>query len=316
MNKKLLLSLGAIAVLVLYIVFSGWQKSPDVPDLAWKDALTDIRITAPGNSLHLYQKDGSWVVGDQAYPVDKSTVDSISKKLTELEIDDVISQKGFLEKYDLTPEKCIRVEALKDGAVFRTVCFGKKSSTGRHTYITVDNAKDVYLASGVFDRLLNKTVDQLRDKNIMKIGRDAVMSFQVKYGSHLYVFDKSKREKKEPVTEKDEKEIKEPKKVMEDVWTCKGFEKVELDKNKVNRLLSGLDPLRAAGFSEIDRKALGPVQAVVKVKAFDKDMEVSIYYKKDEKNYLAVSSESPYVFTLEEWKAKKFFLKGLDTLKK
>lgn len=319
MNKKLLISLGAIAVLVLYIVFSGRQKSADVPDLAWKDALTDIRITAPDTSLHLYQKDGKWVVGDAAYPADSNAADNIKKKLEELKIDDLISRQGFLEKYDLVPDKCIKVEAMNDNRVFRTVCFGKTGSTGRHTYITVDNSNEVYQAQGVFNNLLNKTVDQMRDKNIMKVDREAVMSFEVKHGGKLFVLNKTKQEKKQTPPagkEKDAQEPADPKKAFEDVWICKGYEKITLDKNKVKRFLSGLDPLRAAGYPDVDQKALGPVKAVVKIKAFDKDMEVKIYSKKSDKNYLATASESPYVFTLDEWKAKKFFLEGLNDFKK
>lgn len=47
------------------------------------------------------------------------------------------------------------------------------------------------------------------------------------------------------------------------------------------------------------------------VKAFNKDITVKIFRQQKDKKYPAISSESPYVFTMDEWHVKKYFIENL-----
>jgi len=320
MNKKILISLGIIAALALYIVFSGRDWSSDIPELGWKDSPDEIRISSQDGSIRLYAKEGKWLINDEAYPADQSAVDNIVDKMKDLEITDLISKQGYLEKYELTPEKRKLVEMKKGGSVFRTVSFGKKGPTGRHTFIAVDDKKDVYLASGVFDGVVNKTVDELRDKTIMKITRDDVSSLSLSRMGRTFVFDKKQVD--EPETgggkETDGKAGKDqkPAKKKTDIWVCRGFEKVAIDRTKIDQILAALDPLKASGFAAPDAKVAGAPVSTVKITAGGKNIDVAIYGKDKDNRHLAKSSESPYVFTMDEWKAKKFFIDSLDGFRK
>ena len=315
MNRKIVLSLGIIAALVLYLVFSG-KESDHLPELTWQEHPDTVTITSQERTMRLHAKDGSWFINEEAYPADKNTVDNMLKKLEELDIDSLVSNKGYPEKYDLTPEKCIKVEIAQDKEPFLTVCFGKKSSTNRHTYITVNNKPEIYMASGVFDSLLDKTVEQMRDKTIMKVSREAVSYFEVMHNGKKFVFEKKQQEPEKPEDDagQDKKQGQDKKKTEQ--WTCRGYEKVVLDTNKVNQLLSNFDPLRASAFPDMQAQTLGRARTAVKIKAFGKDMDLKIYTKNKDDKYIATASESPYVFTIDEWKAKKFFITGLDALKK
>ncbi|HOO71908.1 MAG TPA: DUF4340 domain-containing protein [Spirochaetota bacterium] len=315
MNKKILFSLGIIAALALYLIISGrnWHSGPD---MVWKDSPDEMIITKGESVVTLQKKDTKWLIGTEAFPADESSVESILAKMKDLEVVDLVSEKGYLEKYGLVPEKYTEVQIKKDGAVFRRIHFGKKSPTNRHTFITLDSGKAVYLASGVFDALLNKTVDQLRDKTIIKISRDAVSSFKVTYKGRSFVFEKKQAEQApvEDTVAKDNDKEEKPKK-KEDVWVCRGFEKVALDGKKVGQFLSALDPLKAAGFPDMKKEKLGRPSTVVTINAFNAETELRIYDNNADKKYVASSSASPYVFTLDEWKARKFFIDSLESFK-
>ena len=313
MNKKILFSLGIIAALALYLIFSGrnWHSGPD---MVWKDPPDEMIITKGESTITLQKKDTKWLIGTEAFPADHSAVENILTKMKDLEVVDLISEKGYLEKYGLVPEKYTEVQIKKDGSVFRKIHFGKKSPTNRHTFITLESGKAVYLASGVFDGLLNKTVDQLRDKTIIKISRDAVSSFKVTQKGRSFVFEK-KHVEQAPVEDGNAKNKEEKPEKNEDVWICRGFEKVALDTKKVDQFLSALDPLKATAFPDMKKDKLGRASTVVTVNAFNAETELCIYDKNTDKKYVASSSASPYVFTLDEWKARKFFIDSLESFK-
>ena len=86
-----------------------------------------------------------------------------------------------------------------------------------------------------------------------------------------------------------------------------------LDTGRVNSLLQGLDPLRATSFPDIKKEALPQRLCMVQIKANQKEIILTLFKKDDQ--YIATTSENPYVFGVEKWNVEKFLLTGLDPLK-
>jgi hypothetical protein len=316
MSRKMMVSFGIIAVLLLLIALKNWKSSPDLPELTnWKESAGEIVIKNGESTITLSLSDEKWLINGK-YPADKNAVTGLEKKIKEMEVQDLISRKEFYTKYDLTPEKAVSVTVNKGGRKLRELLIGKKSSTNRHTYMRIDGKPGVYLVAGTFDREVNKTVDELRDKEILNIGKDSIEELEISYRGRSFLFAKKLEEKKpeKGAVKKGEKDKPaKPEKVEK--WICKGYPQVKISTQKMNPLLSGFSPLRASTFLEMEKSSLGKPLGNVKIKAFNKEVSVSFHKQEKEKKYIAASSESPYVFTLDEWRVKKFLIENIEGLK-
>jgi hypothetical protein len=313
MNKKILISCSIIAVLLLYIIVTNVRRSGDVPDLPkWDGSADEVLITSKEGAIKLFKKEGKWVVGENAYPADAKAIGEIEKRFRDMRLADLISSKAYYAKYDLTPDKYIEVILKKGDAILRKFKIGKKSPTNRHTFIRVDDQPEIYLAEGTFDLVLNKSLDDFRDREVLKINREAVSSFTVEYQGRTYAFSR------EQVKKADEKGAakdsgKKPVRTSWGDWKCRGYESVLLDKSRVETLLQSLDPLRASSFPETPKEELPQRVCTVQIKSGQKDITLTIY-KKDAL-YTGTTSEIPYIFSVDKWNIEKLFITGIETFK-
>ena len=323
MNRKTIVSLLIIAALAIYLVVVNNQDGGNVVDLPeWDNGLDEIVISKQDSTIKLYKDDGSWVINDQKYNADPGQVSSMEKKLREMQVTDLISEKEHYQRYELEPGKALHVIARKDGETVRDFYVGKKSPTYQQTYVRIAGKEGIYLASGTLDTDFNKTVDSLRDKEILKISKNAIKSMELTYKGKTLTFNKVKVEKKPAEsgddTKKDEKKgdgEKEAEKVQEDRWTCQQYPGVELDKNQVTQLTTAFDPLRAKSFPDMKKEQVSGLLSRVVINAYDKKITVTVHREYGDNTYLATSSESEYPFVVDSFRAKKLF-KTIGDLKK
>ena len=191
MNKKIGISIGIIAVLLLYVIIANVRHSPDVPDLSLPDgAIDEILITAERRDDQDLQEgremgrqrqgisgrreadrgDREAVPGDPAYGPH--------------------FLQGVLRAVRPDPGQVHRGHLQKEGKVIQEFKIGKKSSTNRHTFVKIDDRPEIYLAEGTFDIVMNRTQDDFRDREVLKIKPDAVSAFTVNYQGREFVFTK------------------------------------------------------------------------------------------------------------------------------
>ncbi|MBP7737815.1 MAG: DUF4340 domain-containing protein [Spirochaetes bacterium] len=310
MNKKIIISVSIIAVLILYIIIANVRRSPDAPDLPVIDAKADeILINREAGVIRLYKKDGKWVTGDKAFPADLKQVEEIEKRFKEMRLTDLISSKGYYSRYDLTPDKYVEVMLKKGETILRRFKIGKKGPTNRHTFVKIDDRPEVFLAEGTFEIVLNKTQDDFRDREIIKIRRDAVSAFTVEYQGMAFAFSRTK-EAKAAGKKADKKDAKKPQEPAWGPWTCRGYETVKLNDPMVDNLIQALEPLRASSFPDMPKEALTQKVCTVQVKANGKDIILTMYRNNDK--YAAAASDYPYVFEVDKYVVERFFITGLD----
>lgn len=310
MNKKIIISVSIIAVLILYIVIANVKRSPDTPDLPAIDAKADeILINREAGVIRLYMKDGKWVTGEKAFPADAKQVEEIEKSFKEIRLTDLISSKGYYSRYDLTPDKYVEVILKQGEANLRRFKIGKKGPTNRHTFVKIDDRPEVFLAEGTFEMVLNKTQDDFRDKEIVKIRRDAVSAFTVEHRGMVFAFTRTK-ETKAAGNKADKKDAKKPQEPAWGPWTCRGYEAVKLNDAMVDSLLQVLEPLRASSFPDMPKEALAQKVCTVQVKAPDKDIVLTVY--RNNGTYAAAASDYPYVFEVDRYVVERFFITGID----
>jgi hypothetical protein len=307
-NKGVLISIGIIALLLLYLVFAGRsRKSGDIPNISsWKGAVDEIDISKKEIQFKIIQKDGKWFVNGE-FPADKEKVDSIEKNLRELDITDFISNGSYYQQYDLTPEKAVRVTAKKGGDILRDLYIGKPGSSFRNTYVKLDANGRIYLASGNLADPVNVVgIDDLRDKQIHQFNSADITSLELNYHGSISFEKKEKVEKDKKINKGDI--------FVPSGWTSRNITQTEIDNAKIDALADAFLSLKAEAFPAVKANDLTSVLCTVKAAVKDKKVEFTIH-KKDGEFYLCTSSASPYVFTVREWAANKF-LKNISDFKK
>ena len=325
MNRKLAISIGIIALLGAYIYFSKTERTSRVPDPgSWETAADEIIISSPEKTITFVKKEGTWLINRERFPADSRAVDDLEKKVRDMDIIDLVSNKGFYSRYDLTPEKARSVTVRGKGSDLRRIIFGKKGSTSRHTYVRVNDDPGVYLAAGNFDSLLERGVDDFRNREICKIDPKTVKGLSIIYRGRAYNFSRqaAKKNLEKPgkdTTIKDEKngaqEIGSAEKEIRPRWISREFSTVNIDSGKVESRLSVFNPLQAADYPAIQKDFLRSPVSRITLTCNDREVVLNIFKKNRENRYLATSSESPYVFTIDEWKARRFFIEGVPDFK-
>ncbi len=312
MNRKLLLSLGITAVLAAVIVFQRIDFSSVVSDPVKLNTSPDmITVKAEGYSLKLAKTGDKWLINEQGYTADPVQVSDIEKKVSEIKLLDLVSEKGYFDKYELTEDKGVEVIASAGGKQLRKLMIGKQGLTGNQVYVRINDAKEVYLASGITAAEFKPETDMLRDKIIFDVKGDELLSFIIKYSGKEYIFTKAEDKKEEPKEKADDGKTPAPKQIL---WVCKGYESMELNTSMINNIVHSFSPLRASTFAEKPDK--GAIVCTVKLKTAGGDYELNIYSKKEKEMYYASSPSSPYIFTLGGWQTEKYFIKNIKDLEK
>jgi hypothetical protein len=312
MSKRVVVSLIIIAVLLLLLVIGKRRKTVDVPEIKkWEGTAEEILISKGDSRVRIFKKNGKWVLNEQEYLADKTAVEKLEKKINEIKVIDLISEKPHYGRYDLDDEKAIRVIATKDGVPQRDLRIGKKSSTGMQTYVKFSDRPEIYLISGKLTDDFGKKVSDLRDKVIFKVVKSGIESLRLTYKGEKLTFLKIKEEvKEEKAVDEGKKEDKKGKKVKEvEKWICKEYKGLKLNENTIDSILNSFNPLKADTFTDRNKDSLRNPACTVKLKAYKKDILLSIFGKSKEKeySYLCTSSESPYVFTMSKWDVEKYF---------
>jgi len=312
MNRKLLISLGIAVVLIAVIIFQRMDFTSGVSEPGKLQSPADlITVKAEGYSLKLSKTGDKWLINEQGYPADSDQVSDIEKKISEIKLLDLVSEKGYFDKYDLTEEKGVEVTASAGGKQLRKLLIGKQGLTGNQVYVRIDDAKEVYLASGVTAAEFKPEADTLRERKIFDVKGDELLSFSIKYAGKEYTFTKAADKKEEKAAKTEEGKTPAPEKF---IWICKGYESMELNESMINNIIHSFGPLRASTFPEKSDK--GNVICTVKLKAAGGDYEFNVYNRKDKEMYYASSPSSPYLFTLGGWQTEKYFIKNIKDLEK
>jgi hypothetical protein len=303
MNRKTLISLGVIALLLSAVIIQRTVHFSSVPTVKpWDGAADEITIKkGAADEVRIAKKGEKWIVGAEEFPAESSIVDGMERKLKELSFSDLVTKKEFYERFDLSDDRAIRVTVRKKGKILRELLIGKKSTAGESAYVKFPNEKEVYLAGGNLAFEFDRTVDALRSKSLLSATIDTIESISVKYKGDSYTLahesapaPAESRDKKTPVPSPEMK------------WVLKGSP-VEADQNKAREFASEFANITAQSFiPEADvKKKTGTPQCEITVKAAGKETSLRIYAKEGKDCYICYSSENPYYVLVGAWKAEK-----------
>ncbi len=224
-----------------------------------KKTVKRIVVTAKGQTSTVVPGEGEqWkLVSPVTTPADKSTVDALVERMTQLKSKSMVEEKAQdLAKYGLASPKLKVTLQLEDGSelVFRA---GDDNQFDNSVYVATADSSDVIQAEGNFKWALEKDAFDLRDKRVAPFEDADVTALKVRAGDRRYALKK-----------------------VDGKWQLATGGAA--DETTVNRLLGTLRNLRATRF---DTDTLGPADgerygfqspaAVVELTANGKLLEVT-----------------------------------------
>jgi len=208
-RKSTLFVLLAAIVLGAAVYYFDWrrsQKENEKPAATEKLAYTiqpqdvnSLTIKHPGNStepaLHFEKHNGNWQVTQPIEtPADQSSLEGIVDSLSSARI--AQNEPGTpdrLKVFGLDPP-AISIEFQLQNGAKHTLVLGNKDFTGISAYAIVDAAKEVALLPESLLVSTSKTLQDLRDRNVLHIASGEIVSFDLKNASGQLSAKKEKDE--------------------------------------------------------------------------------------------------------------------------
>ncbi|MCK4836664.1 MAG: DUF4340 domain-containing protein [Candidatus Aminicenantes bacterium] len=300
--------LGIIIVsLMAYLVF----RNPDrvhyqLPDMKSvpEDEITKIEIIKPDKAITMEKVDNQWVIQPGGYPVEPDKIKKIITDITNLTVTDVISESKNYVKYGLDEENRIIAKVYDKKGYRYEFEIGKQAATYHHTYVKLEKDSRVFHARDSFRSHFNETVDSLRNKLVMKFDQDEIREIQLINGEDTLVFTKTM----------EKVEIKTDNSGKEEIWLLPDGKKGK--KEELKTILRELSPLRCLKFIE-DKTGddfKNPLYRIILKGNKNYTLQIFKKLKDDDDSYPAVTSESPYIFSIASLQADRLMKKPEDVI--
>lgn len=203
-KKSTLIVLVCAALLIGGVYFFQWRSSKtekppeDTSKLAFSvqaDEITSLTIAHPGKAdrpaIELANRSSNWnILQPLDTAADSSAVHGITDGLASARISQTESgTPDRLKAYGLDSPKVELDFQVKSGAKHKIV-MGDKDFTGSSVYAVIDGAKTVSLLPVSLLDSTDKSVDDLRDKNVLHLDSGKVASFELKNSSGVMAASK------------------------------------------------------------------------------------------------------------------------------
>jgi len=313
--KKEYIILGVILIVLIgFLIFQNTTsnthyKLPKIKKVERAD-IKKVILTKPDGTITLERENEKWYILPEKYPADQEKVDKILDVITDFAITDLVSESKNYVLYELDDEKKINVKALSsDGKVLLDFDMGKHANTYNHTFVKLKDNPDVYHAKGNFGYDINKKVDDLRDKQVLKFDKNEIFSITLNNNKEELILEKEV-EKVDVNADSEEPAEDKSGTPPEETWRSNLGRIIK--KDEITNMLNTLADLKCDNYIEGKTKSdfKDPMYTLV-IKG-TKDYTISIY-EKDDSKYSVISSENEYPFMLSSWKTEKF-MKNYDDL--
>jgi hypothetical protein len=307
LKKEYLILLLIIVALSVYLVMRSQNQTHyelPLPAKADSQQINRLVITNHSESIELNKKDDQWAVGPKAYAADNVKVKNMIRAAVDLTITDLISESGNYERYDLTADRKIDVQAFAGGNMVRNFSVGKASPTYQHTFVRLADDPKVYNARGQLNHTFAHTVNELRDLTVLAFEKDAISAIVIQKGGQSLTLTKKNtppEEKVPPSKEATPAEKKEAGAQPQPQWQDPNGKSV--DQPTVLRLLNDFYELKCNAYmaddAAKDLKARTPRWTLT----FNGEKEthsLSVFDHPDSEaaEFAALSSSGPYAFTI------------------
>jgi Domain of unknown function (DUF4340) len=316
LKKEYLILLLIIVALSAYLMMRTQNQTHyTLPQIAQTDSkkINRMVITNKGKSFELDKKDDQWTVGPKAYAADAVKVRNMVKAATDLTLSDLISETGNYERYDLTADQKIDVQAFAGGTMVRNFAVGKASPTYQHTFVRLADDPNVYTAKGQLSHTFTHTISDLRDLTVLSFEKDAISDLAIQKGKQSLTLAKKeippKDSKQGAAAAKTAEKTENKETGGQPQFQWQAPDGKSFEQPTVLRLLNQFSVFKCDTYLADDAaKALeekSPLWTLT-FKAGEKSYRLSVFDKANSEatEFSALSSAEPYAFTLNKSKVE------------
>jgi hypothetical protein len=323
--KKEYLILAVIIVAAsLYLIFKNTDKThytlPETKEID-KEQVTMLIIARADTALTLRRQDEKWMIQPQGYLADQPTIDRMLDALAGFALTTLVSQSGNYSQYELSDETKIVLEVFEGDASVLKADIGKAAPTYNHTFVKLEDEGDIYQARGNIRSTLDTDIERLRDKSVLMLAKDDVTGLKLSRGDTLLAISRLEIIPEMPdgdipadtasVAPLPAPGLEQP---VQPLWFTSEGE--EVDARNLDRVINAMANLRCDGFLYgKTREDLGAPIFTLRIEGVEA-AEISIFEKRDDDKYPAVSSQNDFPFLLSKWKAEQLMKKREDLVKK
>lgn len=325
LKKEYILLALAVVALVLYLSLrSANHDEEDLPQLAEIETAKVNRLVVTDKQnppVELVKKEDKWFIEPQGYAADSVKAKNMVNAVAELALTALVSESKNYDRYELTPQTRISVQAFGDGSArLRAFDIGKAAPTFQHTFVTLDGDPKIYHARGQLRNTFEHNIEALRDKTIFDIDKESIASITIqKVGKTLSATRVAppKEEAQEtpapspegaPAASATATPTATPAEPPAPRWQASDGQ--ELDKGEIERILGAVARLQCDSYlAEADKAKLtqGQALATLTFKNDQGEYTLSVFPKETETadKVPAVASTTPYAFMLNEHRLKE-----------
>lgn len=269
------------------------EELPDDTDrieLAEGDLTLVLTRTSDGDS------GTSWTVGDEAYPADSQTIESLVDALRAMGELDVVSTRADYDAYGLAGQARTLTLYRGDAEVL-SLEIGETASAGDATYARVDGGREVVLAPGALASGFSTNADDFRPKEIVSLSEPEIDRLTITSPDTDPIVVRRREAASGETTDESAAEG--------EAWQIDSS--LEIPESRVDLLLGALAPLRADAFP--DEPPAGEPFATLEVYRTNGDVEeIAIWPPLGDETYPVRASSYDYPFAVRLWRARRLLL--------
>ncbi|MDP8238044.1 MAG: DUF4340 domain-containing protein [Candidatus Hatepunaea meridiana] len=182
----------AILLAILVVQLGVWGLLSTDPHRVTEKENFITSDTGDVDYIHIKNKDGEITlkrVGEQwrisepyNYPANPSYTATLLKKLSDLKYESLITtKKDKYEDYEVGGEEAAYVEIGKEGGTIDKFYCGKPSKNYSHTYMRLEDSKEVWLVCGTPRSSFTRKPKDWRDKKILKLDKTMIERVLLKF---------------------------------------------------------------------------------------------------------------------------------------
>ncbi len=293
MPKNKLIQLAVIGTLLVLIILARLSGPGErIPLLQpWEGTLTRIEIQVPGETVSVHYRNDAWTLGEEGYPADAGKITRMADALNMLRIEELVSKRGDLERYELDEGRFIEVKAYDGEELLRSIRIGKEAERGIGAYITVSGLSGIFLAGEDLRSLFDTSTDELRNRQVLALNPADIIAVNVQGPEDLYSIRRSASEN--------------------EAWQIPEAGAGFPDQNKVEQFIGQLARISAVDFTgPVDTEGSDPGW-IFSIQDQESTYELRIFgpVAENENAYLCTSSQSGESFTISSYKAEQLMRK-------
>ncbi len=317
MKKEYLILLALILILSAYLMFHKENKDnytlPEIAKIDTKE-ITGLTIYKDGKKdepVKFVKVRDKWIFTDKKYPADSSQVENMLDTFKKLKLTALVSQKNDLKRYELDDAKSIRVKAQKGPETIFEFTMGKTAPTFNHTFVMLENDKNVYHANGSFRSYFEKSINDFRDKKVLEFKEESIKQITIEMDG----LSKTLVSKEEKPDMQETNNTQKANENQETLLTWSSKDGSAADKEAVSSLLSSAAFLECEKYLEdADKKALKKQKPLCTIRFVnDENLVLNLFKKDGRENYSGLSSMNKYAFELSQFNGNQI-ISNIETL--